>query len=345
VGTAHNNTGTPHAPHPLNATGETTPADSEPVLVYYLSDSTGVTAETLGTSLLAQFPRHTFVEKTIPFITSVDHAADVVARVDEKVAAGRSVIVLCTAIDPRIRAVLAGTRATVVDFFSSHIHTMEKALNSRALYATGRAHGQGDAVIYQRRMRAIEYAIEHDDAQSIRNLDAAEVILIGPSRCGKTPTSMYLALQHGLFVANFPLLEEDYDASGLPAPLHGLERRCVGITTTPLRLSQVRGERRPHSRYASLEQCTFEIRRAESLYRTQRIPTLSSATTSVEEMSAIILHTMNLPGIDEQLLNSAIQHGAPVTSTSPPSRLTGAPGPAAGHAPRHPTPPIRTEQR
>ncbi len=281
------------------------PAPSEPalqpheaVLVYYLSDSTGVTAETLGNSLTAQFPDIRFVDKTIPFITTEAQALTVVAEIDARVATGRTVLVLCTAINPVIRSILVTTTGVVVDLFTSHIHTLEEALGEEALYVTGRAHGQGDLEIYQKRMKAIEYAIEHDDAQSLRNIEAAHVILIGPSRCGKTPTSMYLALQHGVFVANYPLLEEDYETPGLPAPIRGLEKRCVGITTTPLRLSQVRTERRPGSTYASLEQCTFELRQAESLYRSLRIPSLSSEKTSVEEMSAMILHTLNLPGVN-----------------------------------------------
>lgn len=273
----------------------------EAVLVYHLSDSTGVTAETLGNSLTAQFPDIHFTTTTIPFITTDTQARTIVTKIDARVAEGNTVIVLCTAIDPHIRNILTSTTATVVDFFTPHIHTVEKALGKHALYATGRAHGQGDLEIYQRRMKAIEYAIEHDDAQSLRNIEAAQVILIGPSRCGKTPTSMYLALQHGIFVANYPLLEEDYQTPGLPPPLHGLEKRCVGITTTPLRLSQVRTERRPGSTYASLEQCTYELRQAENLYRTQRIPNLSSAKTSVEEMSAMILHTLHLPGLTTAL--------------------------------------------
>lgn len=275
-------------------------AASEPVLVYHLSDSTGVTAETLGTSLTAQFPGIRFRSRTIPFITTDTQAHAIVAEINAVVATGTRVLVLCTAINPTIRAILTTTTGTVVDLFTSHIHTLEHALGTTALYATGRAHGQGDLDIYQRRMKAIEYAIEHDDAQSLRNIEAADVILIGPSRCGKTPTSMYLALQHGIFVANYPLLDEDYDTPGLPAPLRGFEKLCVGITTTPLRLSQVRNERRPGSTYASLEQCSSEIRHAEILYRTQRIPTLSSATTSVEEMSAVILHTLHLPGINTE---------------------------------------------
>src|SRR5207344_2882879 len=123
-------------------------------------------------------------------------------------------------------------------------------------------HGVGDIQRYNARMAAVEYAIEHDDGQSPRALDKADVILLGPSRCGKTPTTLYLALQHGVFVANYPPVQEDLEDTELPRPVRPLPERCVGMTTTPARLTQVRNERRPNSRYASLEQCSYELRRA-----------------------------------------------------------------------------------
>jgi [pyruvate, water dikinase]-phosphate phosphotransferase / [pyruvate, water dikinase] kinase len=118
------------------------------------------------------------------------------------------------------------------------------------------------------------------------------VILLAPSRCGKTPTTMYLALQHGVFVANYPLVEDDFDTADLPRPVRQLRDHCFGITTTPGRLSQVRQERRPNSRYASLEQCTYELRQAEALYHRQRLPVINSSAKSVEEMSTVILQTL-----------------------------------------------------
>jgi regulator of PEP synthase PpsR (kinase-PPPase family) len=155
-----------------------------------------------------------------------------------------------------------------------------------------RLHGVGDVKRYNSRMAAVEYAMEHDDGRSLRALDKSEVILVAPSRCGKTPTMMYLALQHGIFVANYPLVEEDLETLELPRPIRGLEDRCFGITTTPARLSQIRGERRPDSRYASLEQCTFELRRAGAIYAAHGIPVIDSSATSVEEMSTLILQTL-----------------------------------------------------
>jgi [pyruvate, water dikinase]-phosphate phosphotransferase / [pyruvate, water dikinase] kinase len=169
---------------------------------------------------------------------------------------------------------------------------VEQVLGTPGARVAARLHGVGDVQRYNARMAAVEYAIEHDDGQSLRALDKADVILVAPSRCGKTPTTMYLALQHGVFVANYPLVDEDFESEDLPAPVRGMADRCFGITTTPARLAQVRQERRPGSRYSSLAQCTVELRHAEAMFARHRIPSISSAATSVEEMSTVILQRL-----------------------------------------------------
>lgn len=193
-----------------------------------------------------------------------------------------------------LRGILQESRATLIDLLAGHLTELEQALGVTASEQLGNYHGLGDTDRYFARMRAVEYAIEHDDGQSSRALDQAAVVIIAPSRCGKTPTTMYLALQHGLRVANYPLTDDDYPAEGLPRAVAKYGARCFGLTTTPLRLSQVRHERRPSSQYSSLEQCTIELRRAEDLYRRNRVPFLNSSTKSVEEMSAVIMQTMKL---------------------------------------------------
>ncbi|HKP05965.1 MAG TPA: pyruvate, phosphate dikinase/phosphoenolpyruvate synthase regulator [Microbacterium sp.] len=262
--------------------------------VYFVSDSTGITAETLGNALLANFPGFRFVRHTIPFVDSPDGAARVVGQIAEDAATGLAPIAFTTTKDAAVSAVLASAPATRIDLLGGHLTELESALGTTASEQLGQFHTLGDATQYFARMRAVEYAIEHDDGQSSRALDIADVIIIAPSRCGKTPTTMYLALQYGLLVANYPLTEDDFPTDGLPGLLAAYASRCFGITTTPLRLSQVRHERRPDSRYASLAQCTRELRRAEDLYRRNRVPFLNSSTKSVEEMSAVILQTLRL---------------------------------------------------
>ena len=262
--------------------------------VYFLSDSTGITAETLGNTLLTQFPVDNFDRVTIPFITTAEQARSVVRTIDGLAGTGPRPLVFSTAVSSEIRQILAGCKGVIVDLIGTHVGVLEEALGTPASGEPGRAHGLGNAARYQSRMAAVEYAMEHDDGQSLRALEKAQVILVAPSRCGKTPTTMYLALQHGIFAANFPLVDEDFQRDGLPKPLRPFVSKCFGLSSNPLRLSQIRTERRPSSAYASLRQCGFELRSAEQLYVSHRIPYLNSATVSVEEMAATILQRMNL---------------------------------------------------
>ncbi|KLU09372.1 MULTISPECIES: pyruvate, water dikinase regulatory protein [Kocuria] len=261
-------------------------------VAFFVSDSTGITAETLGSTLITQFPDQPFERHTVPFVVTVERARQVADRIDAVAAAGRVPVVFSTVVDPDIRGVLAGSRGFFVDLFGTHIPQLETALHATASLQPGRAHGLGNAIRYQRRMSAVEYAMEHDDGQSIRALERADLILIAPSRCGKTPTSMYLALQHGIRAANFPLVDEDFEQHSLPAPVAPHVGKCFGLTSSPMRLSQVRQERRPATVYASLAQCSYELRNAEEMYVLNGIPHVSSASMSVEEISAMILQQM-----------------------------------------------------
>lgn len=261
---------------------------------YFVSDSTGITAETLGSALLVNFPAIEFAKQTIPFVDTVDGARNVVREVDRAAANGARPIVFTTVKRHELRAIIDDVNAVVIDLLAGHLTELEMALGTTASEQLGQYHGVNDSQRYLARMRAVEYAIEHDDGQSNRALDIADVIIIAPSRCGKTPTTMYLALQYGLLVANYPLTDDDFPTEGLPRAVSAYRDRCFGLTTTALRLSQVRHERRPNSRYASLEQCAVELRRAEDLYRRTHVPFLNSSTKSVEEMSAVIMQTMKL---------------------------------------------------
>jgi len=267
--------------------------DELPVVpVFFLSDSTGISAEPMGNALPIQFPDTRFERTLIPFITTVEEARRVVAILDEAMDGPVTPLVFTTAAVDTVRHELAKSRAPVIDFFELHMSRVEEILGTRGLHEAARLHGVGDIRRYNSRMAAIEFTIEHDDGQSVRALEKADVILIAPSRCGKTPTSMYLALQHGLFVANYPLVDGDIERSDLPDTVREHQERCVGLTTTVERLSRVRNERRPDSRYASVEQCRWELRRANDLYAGHRIPVIDSATRSVEEMSTIIVQTL-----------------------------------------------------
>ena len=266
--------------------------EEPPVPVFFLSDSTGISAETMGNALLIQFPDRRFERRLIPFIATAEEARKVVAVLDAAMDGPVTPLAFTTAATDEVREVLHTSRCPIIDFFEMHMEKVEAILGAPGARVAARLHGVGDIKRYNSRMQAIEYAIEHDDGQSLRALDRAEVILVAPSRCGKTPTTMYLALQHGIFVANYPLLDEDLETTALPRPLADLGERCFGLIATPARLSEVRQQRRPNSTYASLEQCAKELRRADALYRTNGIPVINSTTRSVEEMSTLILQSL-----------------------------------------------------
>ncbi|WP_270886687.1 pyruvate, water dikinase regulatory protein [Pedococcus sp. 5OH_020] len=268
-----------------------------PTPVFFLAGGTGISAETLGNMMLQQFPTVTFVRRKIPFITSIDRARQVVLELDAAMTDSVTPLVFSTVSDQEIRAELQKTACAFIDLFGSHLDTVERVLHVNAAHDVGALHGVGDLRRYEARMKAVEFAMEHDDGQSLRNLENADLILVAPSRCGKTPTSMYLALQHGIKVANYPLVEEDFQTSDLPRPVRPYGAKCFGLLSTAARLSQVRGERRPGSRYAALSQCSYELRRAEALYRAHRIPSINSAAMSVEEIAAVIMQTLRLNGV------------------------------------------------
>jgi len=264
--------------------------DDQPVVpVFFLSDSTGISAETMGNALLIQFPDLLFDRTLFPFITTLEEARRVVEVVDAAMDGPVTPLVFITAADDTVRAELIKTKAPAIDFFDLHMERVEGVLGKRGLHEAARLHGVGDIRSYNTRMAAVEFTIEHDDGQSLRALEKADVVLIAPSRCGKTPTSMYLALQHGLFVANYPLVDEDLERDVLPDLLLEFTDRVVGLTTNVERLSRVRNERRPGSKYASTEQCRWELRRAAELYAANRVPVIDSSTRSVEEMATLIV--------------------------------------------------------
>jgi [pyruvate, water dikinase]-phosphate phosphotransferase / [pyruvate, water dikinase] kinase len=273
-------------------TSSLTPAEA-PVPVFFLSGSTGITAETMGNAVLVQFPQLVFERRLFPFITTVEEARRVVGVLDAAMDGPVRPLAFSTVPAEEIRRELHRSRCPLIDFYELHLSRVESILGVRGQHVASRLHAIGDVQRYNTRMAAVEYAIEHDDGHTLRALDRAEVILLAPSRCGKTPTTMYLALQHGLFVANYPLVEEDLDTIDLPRPVKALRDRCIGMLVSPARLSEVRQQRRPNSRYASFEQCAFELRRAAAMYEANRLPVIDSTTRSVEEMSTLILQTLS----------------------------------------------------
>ena len=208
-------------------------------------------------------------------------------------AEGRKPIVFITLVDPEILAILkSDNRGLVLDLFNTFIEPLEAEFRMTSNHRVGRFVDVSKSQEYTDRIEAINFSLAHDDGQSSKNLAQADVILVGVSRSGKTPTSLYLAMQHGIKAANYPLIPEDFDRGQIPASLAPYKSKCFGLTIDADRLSSIRNERRPNSRYASLENCREEVRAAEAMMRREGIDWLSSTHKSIEEIAATILRDL-----------------------------------------------------
>lgn len=263
--------------------------------VFFVSDSTGITAETLGHALLSQFDTLEFNEATIPFVGDEDQARDVAIRINKAGAEdGRRPIVFSTLANPRLNDILSESDALILDFFSAFVRPLEIELNRGSSHATGRFHGLVNRASYDGRIEAMDYALDHDDGGGVRHYPDADIILVGVSRSGKTPTCVYLALQFGIRAANYPMTEDDLDAGTLPEMLVPHKERLFGLTIVPDRLRQIRSERRPNSRYASLNRCRREVADAESIFRREGVRFIDTSGSSIEEIASKILQQTGL---------------------------------------------------
>lgn len=260
---------------------------------FFISDRTGITAENLGHSLLSQFEGVQIKRVRLPFLDSVEKARDALARINEtSLSDGQRPLIFSTLILPAVRNIIEQSDALFLDLFEMFIVPLEAELGISSSHAVGRSHAADKN--YSSRMDAVNYALNHDDGGITRDLHLADIILIGVSRCGKTPTSLYLAMQYGISAANYPLVPEDFASEALPQVLKPLRSKLHGLTIRPERLHQIRTERSPNSNYAALENCQLEVKQAENLMRFANIPYLDVTTMSVEEIATTILHQTGL---------------------------------------------------
>jgi regulator of PEP synthase PpsR (kinase-PPPase family) len=261
--------------------------------VFFISDGTGITAQMLGHSLLTQFEGVEFNQVTLPFVDSTEKAEECLARITAESGNGQP-IVFSTLVNNDVRAVIRRANALVIDFFESFIDPLEAGLGIKSSHTIGRSHSAMDKKEYAQRIEAINFSMAHDDGASHRELGQADVILIGVSRSGKTPTSLYLALQFGVKAANYPLIPEDFHRGKLPEALRPQKSRLYGLTIAPERLCEIRNERRPGSRYADLDNCRFEVEEAENLMRREGIRSINSTSKSIEEIATTILRELRI---------------------------------------------------
>lgn len=259
--------------------------------VFFVSDRTGITAEALGRSLMSQFNGVAVRQVTLPFVASVEKANETVARIntagDED---GIRPIVFSTLVDDEMRQIIQHSNALYLDFFDTFIGPLERELGQKSSHTVGRAHASADNAAYIERIEAVNFVLANDDGITTKHYPEADVILVGVSRSGKTPTCLYLALQFGIHAANYPLTDEDLERGRLPEVLMPYRKKLYGLTIEPIRLQQIRHQRRPDSRYASSDQVRYEVQRAEGIFHGAGVPHMNTTHPSIEEIATTILH-------------------------------------------------------
>lgn len=274
-------TDSPQAPLPLDGH-----------MVFFVSDGTGITAEAFGHSVLSQFDLR-FKQIRLPFIDNAEKAHDAYKKINEAYTESSfRPIVFSTLVKTELAGIIRQAHAMHMDLIQTFVAPLEQELGVKSTHTVGRSHNTADTQAYKNRIEAINFSLAHDDGQSHKNLAAADVILVGVSRSGKTPTSLYLAMQFGIKAANYPLIPEDFERGKLPSPLYSFKQKIFGLSIAPERLTEIRNERRPGSKYAALENCRYEVNEAEAMMKREGIRWLSSTTKSIEEISTTILHEL-----------------------------------------------------
>lgn len=249
----------------------------------------------LGHTLLTQFEDMEFERINCPFVDSTEKVAVVVGQINRAAERGDGrPLVFSSLVDPALREQVGQCTGVLFDLFDAFINPLEAELGVRSSHTVGRSHGMGVYATYKTRIDAVNFVLANDDGASTRHYPDADILLIGVSRSGKTPTCLYLALHYGILAANYPLTEDDLGTNRLPETLAPYRDKLYGLTIDSNRLQQIRTERRPNSRYASAEQCRFEVQAVEAMYQREEIPFLDTSAVSIEEIATTILQKSNL---------------------------------------------------
>lgn len=261
--------------------------------VFYISDGTAITAEVFGHAVLSQFPIE-FEALTIPFVETLAKAEKVKLQINDCfITTGERPLVFHSIVNPDIRNVIYSSEGMDYDFLNTFVAPLEQHLGIQACPVLHRTHGKGNHS-YEARIDAINFSMENDDGQTMKHMDKADIILLGVSRCGKTPSSLYLSMQFGIKAANYPFTEDDMDNLKLPDDLKRNKNKLFGLTIDPNRLHEIRQSRMENSRYSSLRQCRLEVKEVEMMYKRERIPFVDTTNHSVEEIATKILDVTGL---------------------------------------------------
>ena len=262
---------------------------------FVISDRTGITAEALGHSLLSQFPSVNFQAETLPFVDTPEKVADAVAQINRAAEeSGEKPLIFATLVDDNIRHQISSSNGVFFDLFQTFIGPMEDELGIASSHSVGQSHGVVDLAEYTARISAVNYSLNTDDGLETDHYGRADVIIVGVSRTGKTPTCLYLALHYGIYASNYPLTMDDLGQGQIPAELLKFREKLYGLTIDPFRLQQIRQERYNRESYASAKQCQYEVATAESLFRSENLPFINTTQMSIEEIGTTIMHRAGL---------------------------------------------------
>ncbi len=263
--------------------------------VFYVSDGTAITCETLGHVVLGQFAVQPN-EKTFPFVESDEKLSELLKQIQRSYQLhGVKPLVFFSMVIPEMRTRLLQAPAHFYDVLESIVKRVSLDIEMEPAPKLQRSRSVGkDSDTYFDRIAAIEYTLAHDDGVSLKDLDRADIILLGVSRSGKTPTSLYMAMQFGLRVVNYPFIAEDMHAMRLLPEFEFHRHKLFGLTINAERLTEIRENRLAGSEYASNQQCLQELATVEALFRREAIPYINTSSLSVEEISTRILERTGL---------------------------------------------------
>ncbi len=263
--------------------------------VFYVSDRTGKTAESIGLSLLSQFDGVEFEHRSFPFVNSESEAQLVAGEIQQNaIITGKEPLVFSTLVDDDLQQFISSTNACVISLFDTFIKPLETSLEIQSSHTMGKSHEEYSDPEYKQRIDAIEFMLNNDDGIKTNQLQDADVILIGVSRCGKTPTCLYLAMNFSIKAANYPLTSDDLDDDLLPDFLSPYREKLIGLTIKAEQLSAIRERRRPKSKYASLAKCREETMQAEQILRNEKLFIVESTSMSIEEIAVSIVKEKKL---------------------------------------------------
>lgn len=263
--------------------------------VFFISDRTGITAEALGNSLITQFEGVEFNQIHMPFINTLEKAQDCVLKINKIAEVDDNLpLIFSTQINQKFRKIIESSNGVFFDFFKAFISKMEKTLDIESSHTSGRSHGINHNKNYYNRMNSVNFTLNGDDGMNPKTYKNADIILIGVSRSGKTPTCLYMALQYGIKAANYPLIEQDLTTDELPSVLKEYKNKIFGLTINPDNLQKIRENRRSNSLYSSHKQCQKEVKYAKDIFYKNNIPFIDTTQSSIEEISAIIINKLSL---------------------------------------------------